>query len=68
MKKHLKLFKLSIAVIMTAVGCMAMTSCDPDEVDAFAKGYRDGYYGYSSYTEMPDSDTGKTVATDTNAE
>lgn len=31
-------------VAMLTVGAIC-TACDPDVVDAFADGYRDGYYG-----------------------
>lgn len=35
-----------VAVLLTIAFCAsALTACDPDEVDAFASGYRDGYYG-----------------------
>lgn len=43
MKKNLKRFVLLLVAAMT-VGAIC-TACDPDEVDAFAEGYRDGYYG-----------------------
>lgn len=65
MKKYFRLFA---AVIMAASVCTIMTSCDPDEIDAFAKGYRDGYYGYGTRTEMPNTDATETTKTDTNAE
>ncbi len=66
MKKYFRLF---IAVIMTASVCTIMTSCDPDEVDAFAKGYRDGYYGtYGTRTDMPNTDATETAETGDDAE
>ncbi|MBQ6689021.1 MAG: hypothetical protein IJN02_07260 [Bacteroidales bacterium] len=43
MKKYIKgVLSLLILVICA---CLCFTSCDPDEVDAFAEGYRKGYYG-----------------------
>lgn len=65
MKNHLGLFS---AVVMMASACLIMTSCDPDEIDAFAQGYRDGYYGYGSRAEVLDVDAGEAVSTDMNAE
>lgn len=41
MKKYRLLFLLAAAVV---VG-LAMTSCEPEEVDAFIDGFYDGYYG-----------------------
>lgn len=43
MKKILK--KLILMLILAfSIGAVC-TACDPDTVDAFADGYRDGYYG-----------------------
>lgn len=47
-KKTLTVIAAMVAIV---VGSMALTSCDPDDVDAFAKGYRDGYYGTYSSSE-----------------
>lgn len=43
-------FRFAIVAIMAIMACLTMTSCEPDDVDAFAKGYRDGYYGSRSAT------------------
>ena len=37
--------KIAIALLLALSAALTMTSCDPDDVDAFASGYRDGYYG-----------------------
>lgn len=66
--KSLKIFRLFAVIIMLGTICLTMTACDPDEVDAFAKGYRDGYYGYGTRSEMPNADTAEVEGTDTNAE
>lgn len=50
MKKYKFLFLLAAVV----VAGMAMTSCTPEEVDAFADGYRKGYYGTWSESENPE--------------
>ena len=48
MKKIVKRVTLMLAVVSSI--CALSTSCTPEEVDAFAKGYRDGYYGtYGGY-------------------
>ncbi len=42
-----------------------MTSCDPDDVDAFAAGYRDGYYSSSTRSEvLSDIDTDESATMD----
>lgn len=39
-------FQRIAAVLLVALTIgIICTSCDPDLVDAFADGYRDGYYG-----------------------
>ncbi len=43
MKKIMKKFVLML-ILALSIGAVC-TSCDPDDVDAFAQGYRDGYYG-----------------------
>lgn len=43
MKKSYKGIITMVLVALTAG--LICTSCDPDDVDAFAQGYRDGYYG-----------------------
>lgn len=43
MRKSFKSIATLVLVVLTAG--LLCTSCDPDEVDAFAQGYRDGYYG-----------------------
>jgi len=42
MKNLVKFFAATI--VLGGVAVLA-SSCDPDEVDAFADGYRKGYYG-----------------------
>ncbi|MDE5731445.1 MAG: hypothetical protein K2H95_00160, partial [Bacteroidales bacterium] len=34
------------------------TSCDPDIIDAFADGYREGYYGTRTSTQPTSTDNG----------
>lgn len=65
MKKYFRLFSV---IIMLGTICLTMTACDPDDVDAFAKGYRDGYYGYGTRSEMPNADATEATETITNAE
>lgn len=43
MKKSFKGIITMVLIALTAG--LICTSCDPDEVDAFADGYRQGYYG-----------------------
>lgn len=44
--KNIKKILWAIIALTTVAFCSGMlTSCDPDDVDAFASGYRDGYYG-----------------------
>ncbi len=39
-------FQRTVAAVLVALTIgLLCTSCDPDDVDAFAEGYRDGYYG-----------------------
>ncbi len=39
--------KFRLLLLLAAVICagVMMTSCEPDEVDAFVDGFYDGYYG-----------------------
>ena len=42
----MKTFKRTFIAIFAISFCSCiLTSCDPDDIDAFAEGYRDGYYG-----------------------
>lgn len=41
----MKKFKYLLVLAVAVIAGLAMTLCDPDDVDAFADGYRDGYYG-----------------------
>lgn len=50
MKKYRLLFLLAAAV----VAGLSLTSCTPEEVDAFADGYRKGYYGTWSESQTPE--------------
>lgn len=43
MKKLVMKFVLMLVVALS-IGAIC-TSCDPEDVDAFAEGYRQGYYG-----------------------
>ena len=61
--KSSKFARLFIAIIATGAVCLTMASCDPDVVDAFADGYRDGYYG--SRAEAANNIEGNVEATDT---
>ena len=38
-----KVQKILLYALTVAFVSLCMTSCDPDDVDAFAEGYRDGY-------------------------
>ncbi|MCH5221082.1 MAG: hypothetical protein J1F05_01980 [Muribaculaceae bacterium] len=42
-----KVKKISFALIAISLCMGIFTACDPDDIDAFASGYRDGYYGSS---------------------
>lgn len=41
----MKKFRLAMIIIAAAFVGLAMTSCEPEEVDAFIDGFYDGYYG-----------------------
>lgn len=42
-----------IAIFAISFCSCILTSCDPDDIDAFADGYRDGFYGtYGSRAEV----------------
>ena len=43
MKKLVMKFVLMLVVALS-IGAIC-TACDPEDVDAFAEGYRQGYYG-----------------------
>lgn len=45
MKNLKRVFAALVAVAAIAFCSGILTACDPDDVDAFADGYRDGYYG-----------------------
>lgn len=45
MKNLKKIYAALVAVIAIVFCSGVLTACDPDDVDAFASGYRDGYYG-----------------------
>lgn len=47
-----KLF-IALSAICLAVG---FSACEPEDVDAFATGYRYGYYYYSSIDEQQGND------------
>lgn len=53
--KNLKKFFVAFIAVSFCSGIL--TSCDPDEIDAFAQGYRDGYYS----TRADASDDGQAV-------
>ena len=40
--------RIFTAIIAISFCSGIFTSCDPDDIDAFAQGYRDGYYGTRS--------------------
>lgn len=43
--KNLKKFYAALVAVIAIVFCSGvLTACDPDDVDAFADGYRQGYY------------------------
>ena len=42
--------------IAALFGCSLFTSCEPDEVDAFAEGYRQGYYGNYKSVQTPSAE------------
>lgn len=46
MKLFKRFFSIVIAVVVIAFCSGVLSSCDPDDIDAFAEGYREGYYGY----------------------
>ncbi|MBP3533691.1 MAG: hypothetical protein J6J75_05240 [Alistipes sp.] len=66
MRKSFNIFRLFAVIIMLGTICLTMTACDPDDVDAFAKGYRDGYN--STHSRMSNTDIPEAQGTDTNAE
>ncbi len=43
MKTNIK--RVIVAALMSVAIGFSLTSCTPEEVDAFAEGYREGYYG-----------------------
>lgn len=43
--------KKSIKILCFIATAFMFTSCDPDMIDAFADGYRQGYYGTSKASE-----------------
>lgn len=50
--------KTFFAALSILSASFLFTSCDPDDIDAFADGYRQGYYGSTrSADETPDTPT-----------
>lgn len=49
-----KAFFTALAILSAS---FFFTSCDPDDIDAFAWGYRQGYYGTRSADDTPDGMT-----------
>ena len=47
--------KIFAAIIAVSFCSGILTSCDPDDVDDFAKGYREGYYWTRSGVANTDS-------------
>ena len=53
MKKFFPYLKRFVLLCIAVSGvAVTVSSCDPDDIDAFADGYRQGYYGnYNSINE-----------------
>lgn len=63
MKKKIMTIAFMFALCMT--GMVSFTSCTPDEMDAFAEGYR---YGYNSVQDDDDYYKAAPVEENTNTE